>query len=412
MDLKSLSQLPDFQTSRIAIKVKKSIERYIRQEHPWIFEDSITKQSKKGRSGDLVIVYDQKANKLMAIGLYDPFSPIKVKLIQFKKAATINEQWFEEKIQEAYQRRLPLLRTQTNSYRLIHGENDHFPGLVADVYSDVLVVKLYSCIWLPYFKKLLPVLIRQSKVKCAVLRLSRNLQQQHDSLYGLKDGIVIYGQLKNETVTFLEHGLRFSANVIKGHKTGYFLDHRHNRKKIGALSQGKTVLDIFAYAGGFSVHALAGGARSVSSVDISAKALKMARDNVQLNFGADDRHQTITEDAFTAMERLFLQNKRFDLVIVDPPSFAKRDTERSGALQSYARLARLAIQLVEQNGILLMASCSSRVSADDFFEVVLENLNASGRPFEEMERCYHDIDHPIRFPEAMYLKAAYFRILK
>ena len=405
----SFDEFPTIPIDRLAIKVKPSVERIIKQKHPWLFEQGIVKQNKEGKAGDLAIIFDQKKNQYLAVGLYDPHSIIRVKLLQFIDKAVIDEAWFLNKITAAYDLRSPLLKTDTNSYRLIHGENDGLPGFIADVYSGVLVVKLYSFIWLPYLKTILPILLQTSQCQTIVLRLSRLLQQNETGLYGLKDGQVIYGMLGQEVVQFREHGLLFNANVIKGHKTGYFLDHRHNRKRVGELSKNKTVLDIFAYAGGFSVHALAGGAKEVTSLDISAQALEMAIQNVALN-NKGANHKTMAIDAFKGLEELQLSGKRFDIVVVDPPSFAKKESEITKALHSYARLAKAAIKVVEKGGVLLLASCSSRVSADIFFKASIDSMEASGRAYTEMERSLHDTDHPIGFKEGGYLKSIYFRV--
>lgn len=405
----SFDNLPIIPTDRLAIKVKPSVERIIKQKHPWLFEQGIVKKNKEGKAGDLAIIFDQKKNKYLAVGLYDPYSIIRVKLLQFIDKAVIDEAWFLDKITIAYNQRLPLLKTDTNSYRLIHGENDGLPGFVADVYAEVLVVKLYSFIWLPYLKKILPILVQTSNCQTIVLRLSRQLQQNEAALHGLYDGQVIYGSLDQEVIQFREHGLLFNANVIKGHKTGYFLDHRHNRKRVGELSKNKTVLDIFAYAGGFSVHALAGGAKEVISLDISAQALEMASQNVVLN-NKEANHKTMAIDAFKGLGELQLAGKRFDIVVVDPPSFAKKGSEVTKALHSYARLAKAAIKVVEKGGILLLASCSSRVSADAFFRASINCMENSGRAYKEIERSLHDVDHPIGFKEGGYLKSIYFTI--
>lgn len=400
---------------RIAIKVKPSVEKIIRKGHPWLFENGITKVSKEGKAGDLAIIFDNKKNKFLAIGLYDPYSPIRVKILQSNQSATINEAWFESKIQTAYDKRLPLLQTETNSYRLIYGENDGLPSLIADVYDDVLVLKIYSLIWLRYLDVLQPILLKISQCKTLVLRLSRNVEQQKTELNGLYNGQVLHGTLENrlsrdlgETIIFTEHGLKFQANVIKGHKTGYFLDHRHNRKKVGELAKGKTVLDVFSYAGGFSVHALAGGAKEVVSLDISKQALELSKENAALN-PHRGTHKTMAVDAFEGLENLRQAGKKFDVVIIDPPSFAKKDTEKERALKSYGRLAKLGVQLVAKNGILLLASCSSRVTADDFFETVLPIVQNSKRPFHITEKTFHDIDHPITFREGAYLKSIYLQ---
>ncbi len=401
--------LPEITPSRLAIKVKAPAERSIRQIHPWVFESAINKVSGEGLAGDLAIIYDSKKNKFLALGLWDPNSPIRIKVIQFKKSANIDQVWFNEKISIAKAKRKSLLATATNSFRLIFGENDGLPGLICDVYHQVAVVKLYSAIWYPYLKFLIAPILKESKAKTIVLRLSRNLQKPGIERHELHDGAVIYGTLTNENVIFTEHGLQFSANVIKGHKTGYFLDHRHNRKRIGELAKGKSVLDVFSYAGGFTVHALAGGASNVTSLDISRQAQEMAKQNVALN-DLEGTHEVLVADAFKGMQGLIEKGKRFDIVIVDPPSFAKSAADIPQAINSYQRLTKLALQLVKTKGILLSASCSSRVKAAEYFEMVEKILNKSNRKFSLIEKSEHDTDHPISFPEGAYLKSGYYRI--
>ena len=215
--------------------------------------------------------------------------------------AEINAVFFQKKIKEAYNRRRPLLKTNTNSYRLLFGENDGFPGLIADIYASVLVVKIYSEIWLPYLETIIPSLQQASDAETVVIRLSRSLEKS--KLHSLKNGEVVFGNLENEVVEFVEHGVNFSANVIKGHKTGYFLDHRDNRKRVGELSTNKHVLDVFSYAGGFSVHALANNAKEVTSLDISKQALAIALDNGKLN-AYNGVHKIIAGDAFVEMQNL------------------------------------------------------------------------------------------------------------
>lgn len=394
--------------NRIAIKLKPAAERKVKKGHPWVFEGSITKQSGEGKPGDLAIIYDNKKNKFLACGFYDPESPIRVKLLQYHQPANIDKDWFHEKIKTAFDIRKPLLLTDTDSYRLIYGENDGLPGLIADVYHEVLVVKIYSAIWFPYLEELLPDLLAVSDCKTAVLRLSRSLQN-NESGHHFKDGQIISGVLENEVVIFKEHGLRFSANVVHGHKTGYFLDHRDNRKKVGELAKNKKVLDVFSYAGGFSVHALAGGASEVLSIDINVKALALAQQNAALN-PHEGKHSIWAIDAFEGMETLIRKREQFDLVIIDPPSFAKRETEVEKAKKHYQQLAVLGAQLVKNGGTILLASCSSRVSADDFFTISENAIRSANKDFELIGKTFHDLDHPVTFPEGAYLKAGYYRI--
>ena len=400
--------LPEIIPARLAIKVKPAAERAIRKRHPWVFESAITKQSESGSAGDICIIYDGKKNKFLALGLYDPYSPIRIKLIQLLNPAKIDKDWFEEKIMTAKSLRAPLLQSDTNAYRLIFGENDGFPGLICDCYNKVGVIKLYSAIWFPFLKHILPAILKQGNVETLVLRLSRNLQKQEIPVHGLFDGQILHGELENANIIFREHGLQFYANVIHGHKTGYFLDHRHNRKKIGELAKGKKVLDIFSYAGGFTVHALGGGAKEVVSLDISRQAQELAEENVELNFESAN-HKILVADAFKGMQQLINEKKRFDIIVVDPPSFAKAATEIPQALKSYERLAKLALHLINRKGLLLLASCSSRVKADEFFALMERIVQGSNRPYTILEKTTHDIDHPISFPEGAYLKSIYFQ---
>ena len=394
---------------RLAVKLTAKGENYVQQSHPWVFSDSIVKINDNAKTGDMAIIFGKRANKMIGIGLYDANSPIRIKMIYSdSKPVTIDNTFFYNKIQQAYQKRLALLRTKTNSYRLLFGENDGFPSLIADVYASVLVVKLYSEIWLPFLETILESLVRVSKSKTAVIRLSRGLQ--NSNTHQLKDGNVVYGTLEDEVVQFIEHGVNFSANVIKGHKTGYFLDHRENRRQVGLLSKNKTVLDVFSYAGGFSVHALANGAKEVTSLDISQQALDIALQNGKLN-AYPGIHNILVGDAFQLLEQLVAEKKLYDVVVIDPPSFAKQQTEVTLAKKKYAQLAQLGVQLTAIGGVLVLASCSSRVTATAFYDINAQTLQKYQRPFSIEQKTQHDSDHPIGFPEGAYLKCAYYRFL-
>ena len=396
-----------YHPKRLAVKLTAKGENYVQQSHPWVFSDSIIKVNDDASTGDLAIIFGKRKNGMIGIGLYDSYSPIRIKMIYTgSKPIHIDDAFFLRKIEEAYQKRLPLLKTDTTSYRLIFGENDGFPSFIADVYSHVLVVKLYSEIWLPYLKAILESLISISECTTVVMRLSRNLQQSNS--HQLKDGEVVFGNLENEVVEFMEHGIRFSANVIKGHKTGYFLDHRENRRLVGLLSNNKTVLDVFSYAGGFSVHALANGAKEVTSLDISSQALEIAVQNGKLN-SYTGKHLTLAGDAFKILEQLISEKKRFDVVVIDPPSFAKQQSEILLAKKKYAQLARLGEKLTAREGLLILASCSSRVSATSFYDIIEQTLKTTKRSFSVEEKTQHDSDHPIGFPEGAYLKCGYYR---
>lgn len=392
---------------RIAVKLNAKGERSVIQKHPWVFSDSIIKTNKDPQTGDLAIIFGKNKNKIIGFGLFDLASPIRIKMIHHGDAIAIDASFFNQKIKAAYNKRSTLLKTNTNSYRLLFGENDGFPGLIADVYASVLVVKLYSEIWLPDLQSILEALIKTSKCKTVVIRLSRGLEQS--KTHDLNDGEVVYGVLKNEVVQFVEHGVHFSANVIHGHKTGYFLDHRLNRKQVGEWSRGKTVLDVFSYAGGFSVHALANQAKEVTSLDISKQALEIAVANGKLN-DYSGVHKTIAGDAFAAMKQLIKDKVTFDVVVIDPPSFAKQQSEIDLAKKKYAQLANLGLQLTAKKGLLVLASCSSRILAQTFFDINAQVLRASNRNYKIILKTQHDTDHPIGFPEGAYLKCGYYSL--
>ncbi len=399
----------DYTPKRLAVKLNAKGEQFVLKGHPWVFSNNIVKINASAASGDLAIIFNKNKNKVIGLGLYDAASPIRIKMLHSStEKAEIDQDFFQTKIHLAYKKRESLLKTHTNSYRLLFGENDGFPGMIADVYDTVLVVKLYSKMWLPYLQMLLPLLQNATGAKTVVIRLSRSLSQL--DTHQLEDGCVVYGTLENEVVKFVEHGVRFSANVIKGHKTGYFLDHRANRKQVGVWSKGKKVLDVFSYAGGFSVHALYNGATEVTSLDISKQALEIALQNGKLN-AYTGTHKTLAGDAFEVLRALIKKNTVFDVVVIDPPSFAKQASEIELAKKKYAQLAELGAKLTAKNGLLVLASCSSRIVTQAFFDINSAVLTAQSRNFDMVKKTLHDTDHPVTFPEGAYLKCGYYRFL-
>ncbi|MGS2726000.1 class I SAM-dependent rRNA methyltransferase [Psychroserpens sp. BH13MA-6] len=401
------TSLTNITPKRLAVKLNSKGEQHVVKGHPWVFSNSIVKINEDAETGDLAIIFSKNKNKVIGLGLYDAKSPIRIKMIHSAETkAIVNSEFFHNKILTAFDKRSRLLKTNTNSYRLLFGENDGFPSFIADVYNKVLVVKLYSEIWLPYLPTIISSLRDISHCETVVMRLSRSLEQS--ASHPFHDGQVIFGSLEHEVVKFIEHGVQFSANVIHGHKTGYFLDHRENRRQVGLLSKDKTVLDVFSYAGGFSVHALSNGAKEVTSLDISRQALEIAKENALLN-NFSGQHHTLVGDAFEEMNTLIHNGKTYDIVVIDPPSFAKQQTEVSLAKKKYAQLALLGAQLTNKQGLLVLASCSSRVSARAFYDVCEQSLKMSGRPFNIEEKTQHDVDHPISFTEGAYLKCGYYR---
>lgn len=395
-----------------------------------MFADSIREQNRDGRAGELAVIYDRKDN-FLAIGLFDPESPLRVRILHAGKPVTIDELWWRENFSKAIRRRENLFDERTNGFRWINGESDGWPGLVLDRYDTVLVLKLYTAAWLPRLAELTALIRDTLKPKRLVLRLSRNIQETARNNFSVEDGSELSreeheagkgGQkgipsqpshLSRDTspVTFLETGLRFEADVVRGQKTGFFLDQRENRRRVEVLARGRTVLNAFSFSGGFSLYAARGGAKSVTDLDISPHALESAKRNFALNKSDANvalcRHETIQTDAFAWLEQNAAQ--KFDVVILDPPALAKRESERAGAIQAYGRLAANGIRALHRDGVLVAASCSAHVSSAEFFDAVRQAAQKSGRHFTGLETTAHPPDHPATFPEAQYLKCIYLR---
>jgi 23S rRNA (cytosine1962-C5)-methyltransferase len=409
-----LDRLPRPNPTRLAVRVTNDAARQIRGGHPWVFERAMTslKGSAGGAPGDLAVVFDDE-RRFMAIGLYDPRSPIRLKILHHGQARSIDEAFWRDRLRTAMARRDALVRSgDTTAYRVVHGENDGFPGLVVDRYGEVAVVKTYSEIWFAHLATVVPILADELEPDCVVLRLSRALLRHVPE--GIHEGMALVGTPPRSPVPFLEHGLRFEADVVHGHKTGHFLDQRDNRTRVRSMAKGARVLDVFSCTGGFSVAAAAGGATTVTMVDVSAPALAAARHNLDLNHDRAAvracRVHTIAGDAFDVMARLAGERARFDLVVVDPPSFAANRASVGRALRAYERLAELAAELVQPGGVLVQASCSSRVDQASFTEAVHAGARRAGARLAELARTGHAVDHPIGFPQGAYLKALFARV--
>jgi len=401
----SLSQLPSPSAKRIALRINAFAERALRQGHPWVFDQSITEQSHAGVPGDLAVIFDDK-RRFLAIGLYDPTSAIRVRILQSRDSATIDTNWFQNKLTAATLIRAGLEEKNTTGYRLVHGENDGFPGLVLDRYADTLVLKLYTPAWIPHLKDFCDALALVSPATHLILRLNRSLQKQNEFLHGLSDGMTLSLQMPPSLILFKENGLIFESDPIHGQKTGFFLDQRDNRMRVEKLSKDKSLLNVFAYTGGFSVYAAHGGAKEVVSVDVSAPALEAAVRNMAHN-NLTVHHETIAEDAFEVLARMASQKRLFDMVIIDPPMFAQSEKQIESALSAYRKLTRLGLSVLRKGGTLVQASCSSRVESDSFFESIHQSAKEAGRRLIEIERAGHALDHPIHFKEGAYLKCLF-----
>jgi 23S rRNA (cytosine1962-C5)-methyltransferase len=399
--------------ARLRLRITATAETIVRGGHPWLFSDSVLESNRPGQTGELAVIYDRK-DRFLAVGLFDPDSPIRVRILHAGKPQTIDAAWWTARLAQALDRRAGLFDAQTTGCRLIHGESDGWPGLVLDRYDTTLVLKLYTAAWLPRLDETLALLKEKFPDERLVLRLSRNFQTFAEKQFNLRDGQVLAGTPPDGPVIFSENGLRFEADVLRGQKTGFFLDQRENRREVGTLAQGRRVLNAFSFSGGFSVYAARGGAAGVTDLDISAHALESAKRNFGLNQNvpgvAACTHETVQADAFEWIESGAGKfDPKFDLIVLDPPSLAKRAAEREGALHAYERLNALGIARLARDGILVAGSCSAHVPAEEFFEAVRRAALKSGRKFVELKTLRHPPDHPATFKEAEYLKTIYLR---
>jgi 23S rRNA (cytosine1962-C5)-methyltransferase len=398
-------------TPRLRLRVTAVAEKIVRSGHPWLFADSIREQNRPGVTGELAVIYDRR-DQFLAAGLFDADSPIRVRILHAGRPQNIDADWWRARLDAALARRQNLFDAQTTGFRCLNGEGDGWPGLVLDRYGATLVLKLYTAAWLPRLDEILPILKDSLPFERIVLRLSRNIQKTAETGFSRADGQVLTGIPITEPVIFLENGLRFEADVLRGQKTGFFLDQRENRQRVETFARGRVVLNAFSFSGGFSLYAARGGAASATDLDISAHAPAAAKRNFQLNHSvaaiASCRHETAQADTF---EWLAATRRKFGLVVLDPPSFAKREPERAGAVRAYQRLAALGLKVLDRDGILMAASCSAHVSTEEFFDAVRHSASASGRKFSVLQTAGHAPDHPANCPEMEYLKAIYLKVV-
>ena len=408
-----MDKLHESSTPRLRLRITPTAEWKLRAGHPWLYEQSILEQNRAGQLGELTVIYDRYDN-FLAIGLFDPESPLRVRVVLTGKPQSIDAAWWRARLLGALSRREGGFDAQTTGFRWINGESDGWPGLVLDRYDTTLVLKLYSGAWLPRLEQITALIAEVLSPQRLILRLSRNIQNLARSKFKFRDGEILLGPALDSAIIFLETGLRFEVDVLRGQKTGFFLDQRENRCRVESLAQGRHVLNAFSFSGGFSVYGARGGAVSVLDVDMSDHALQSARRNFELNRSnpgvAVCRHETAQADAFDWLKGH--RSKDFDLIILDPPSLAKRETERERAIKAYGQLVSDALRCLRSGGILVAASCSAHVSAPEFFGMVRQAAQKSERPFAEVQTTGHPPDHPATFSEANYLKSIYLQFAR
>ena len=410
-------------TGRPARALVKDLRERIRLGHPWIYERALARARADIAPGALVIV--THGGDDIAIGFADPGSPIAVRVLASARGVRADRgeralwaaedafggAWAAERAEQAARVRTADPRLAgLDSMRLVHGENDYMPGLVIDRYADTGVVMFDGAgaagFWEPRIDGVCEGL-RRGGVELARL-WARPLPRVERG----GAGRVLRGDAPPARIPIHEGEARFEVDVRAGQKTGFFLDQRRNRMLVGELAAGAEVLNLYAYTGGFSVHAALGGAQRVSSVDIARPAIASARDNFALNGLDPDAHEFAAEDALAFLERVQQRGRRFDLVIVDPPSFAPSERAKPKALRAYGKVNELALRVVAAGGTLVSASCSSHVGGADMSEMLAQAAARAGRVVRIVEQRGADRDHPVRpgFPEGEYLQALFLSV--
>lgn len=395
---------------RLRLRVTAVAENHIRSGHPWVYSDSVREQNRAGRAGELAVIFD-RSDKFLAVGFFDPESPIRVRILHVGKPLTVDAGFWRQRLEAACRRRAGLFGANTTGYRLINGESDGCPGLVLDRYDTTLVLKIYTAAWLPWLETIETLLRERLPGGAMVFRCSRNIERVASACDSRFKPAPSPSTAPGAAVVFCENGIRFEADVWRGQKTGFFLDQRDNRSLVESLARGRSVLNAFSFSGGFSLYAARGGAKSVTDLDISQHALASAKRNFALNAAdatiAQCPHEPIQTDVFEWLAGN--GGRQFDLIVLDPPSLAKREMERAGAIRAYGKLVAGGLGHLNAGGVLVACSCSAHVTAAEFFDAARAAATRSGRRFTELQTTGHAPDHHATFPEANYLKAIFLR---
>ena len=379
------------------IQLKKGKEESLRRFHPWVFSGAIHHLDDSIDEGDIVRVVTADG-QFIAVGHYQEGS-IAVRVLSFSDV-DIDDRFWASRLQSALQMRVAIGLADSpanNTYRLVHGEGDHLPGLIVDIYGHTAVMQAHS-IGMHLCRKQIAAQLVQvmgERIKHVYYKSETTLpymEPENGFLYGGSD----------ENVA-IENGLKFYVDWLRGQKTGFFVDQRENRSLLERYAHGKRVLNMFCYTGGFSFYAMRGGAELVHSVDSSAKAIDLTNRNVELNFPADPRHKAICDDAFKFLDSA---TEQYDLIILDPPAFAKHRGALHNALKGYTRLNQKAFQMIQPGGLLFTFSCSQVVTKDHFRNAVFTAAALARRKVRILHQLHQPADHPVNIyhPEGEYLK--------
>ncbi|MHB9056078.1 MAG: class I SAM-dependent rRNA methyltransferase [Paludibacteraceae bacterium] len=384
----------------IIIQLKPKKEESLLRFHPWVFSGAIQSINGKPSEGELVEVVDNYGN-FLAIGHYQ-IGSIAVRIVTFTKEKIDNSFW-KNKMKQAYNIRIELGLVnppQNNTYRLVHGEGDNLPGLIIDIYDDTAVMQAHS-VGMHVMRNILAEAITDTIPEVENVFYKSETTLPYNAPIEKEDGYLIGSESKNFKA--VENGLEFAVDWLRGQKTGFFIDQRENRSLLEKYSKGKKVLNMFCYTGGFSVYALRGGAELVHSVDSSVKAIELTNKNVKINFPEAMNHNSFAEDAFKFLNDM---EAGYDLIILDPPAFAKHRDAIRNALKGYKRLNLKALQQIKPNSILFTFSCSQVITKEQFRLAVFSAAAEAKRNVRIMHQLTQPADHPINIfhPEGEYLK--------
>lgn len=384
----------------VKIILKSGKDQSVKRFHPWIFSGAIKKMHGTPAEGDIVAVYSNK-DEFLGMGHYQ-IGSIAVRIISFRETKIDNDFWIE-RFTKAYRYRQFhgfVNSNTTNVYRLIHAEGDLLPGLIIDVYNQVAVLQMHS-IGMYRNKDIFATILQElygKNISTIYIKSANTLPQKADIA---AEDLFMLGNVGETEVR--EYDNRFMINVVEGQKTGFFIDQRENRNLLKKYAAERNVLNMFGYTGGFSVFALAGGAKKVTSVDSSKKAIDLTRQNIALNYPECNTHEGLAVDAFSYLDEM---PDNYDLIVLDPPAFAKHQKVLPNALQGYKRLNQKAIEKIKSGGILFTFSCSQVVSKENFRKSVFAAAANTGRDVRIMHELGQPADHPVNIyhPESEYLK--------
>lgn len=382
------------------VYLKSGKEESLKRFHPWVFSGAIARIEGEPEEGEIVDVYTSKKN-FIARGHFQ-IGSIAVRVLTFQQE-NIDHDFWKHKLEVAYdlRRSLDLAGNPiNNTYRLVHGEGDNLPGLIIDIYDHTAVMQAHSVGMHVYRMDIADALTEVMGDVVQNIYYKSETTLPYKAELGQENGFIKGGSPENVA---MEYGLKFHVDWLKGQKTGFFVDQRENRKLLEHYAKGRNVLNMFCYTGGFSFYAMRGGANLVHSVDSSAKAIDLTNQNVELNFPGDIRHKAFAEDAFKYLDRM---GDQYDLIILDPPAFAKHRDALRNALRGYSKLNAKAFEKIKPGGILFTFSCSQVVDKKDFRNAVFTAAAQSGRSVRILHQLTQPGDHPVNIyhPEGEYLK--------